>query len=225
MTITRSVLRFSVIGGLALSFSGAAFADSATLGGTTGPDSTNSVTTSNTWTNTVDNSNTVVILNASSQNSSTGAVSADGNTKVGNVASGAADNTNTTTTAVAIDNSGTGGLGGSTGGGSGSTGGSGNGTGGSGSATGGSGGSVLGASTGGMGSGSVATLPEVGASVPVDVSALRALYHAPVASVATPIPGRSNQRTFNVDAGSCRISKFARSSWHIPVQQSPRAIG
>jgi hypothetical protein len=42
---------------------------------------------------------------------------------------------------------------------------------------GGAGGGVLGASTGGLGSGSVATLPVTGPSSPIDVSALRAAWH------------------------------------------------
>lgn len=183
MTIARSVLRFSAIGTLALSLSGSAFASSATLDGTTGPDSNNTVSTTNTWTNTVTNDNSVTIVNANIQLASSGDAKASENTTVGDVASGDSANNNTTNTAVTIDNSGSGGSGGDNGGngGDGNTGGSGGSTGGAG----GSGGSVLGASTGGSGSG-VSTLPEVGASVPMDVSALRALYHVPVAALATP---------------------------------------
>lgn len=179
MTIARTALRFSAIGMLAIGISGAALADSATLDGTTGPNSHNTVVTVDNTTNTVDNHNSVTIINGNFQEASTGDASAKDNTTVGNVGSGDASNNNTTTTEVTIDNTGSG----TTGGSGGNTGGSGGNTGGSGGSTSGSGGSVLGASTGsGSGFGSGATLPAVGASIPVNVSALRTLFNPAAAT-------------------------------------------
>lgn len=123
------------------------------------------------------NTNVVSVFNESSQSSSTGGASAAKNTNVegAGVTSGDAQNSNVTTTTVTIDNAseGTGtGNGNGNGNGEGQNPGSGQSNG---SQTGGSGqgGNVLGASTGGAGGG-VAKLPKVGATNPIDVSALRA---------------------------------------------------
>jgi len=141
------------------------------------------------------------MANVNVQMATTGNASASENTTVGGVTTGDATNNATTSTVLNVNNTGTGGSGGgevvTPGGGSGSGGGLGGG-GGSvlGAATGGlGGGNVLGAATGGLGGGSVATLPDTGALNPIDVSALRALYHQPTTTkpvaVATATGGIS----------------------------------
>lgn len=193
---TTIIARLAGAGVLAAGLSTVALADTVSVS-TSGPDATSSVQISNSTTNTVSNHNTVEVVNMNSQDAVSGDVSANENTSVGSGGSGAASNNNVTATNVAISNSGIGSVSGSTGGGigngsgsggsggigngSGSTGGIGNGAGGLGGST---GGAVLGAATGGMGAGSVATLPEVGAKIPVDVSALRGLYNPTNAAAA-----------------------------------------
>ena len=171
--ITQLIARASVATIVSVGLTGVALADSVDLN-TTGPNSTNDVTVSNIQSSSVTNTNMVEVINANAQSAGSGNVDVSGNTTVGGgVGSGDASNTNATTTSVGIDN-GTSNVNVPTGGTGGATGGTTvpvttpAGT-----------GSVLGASIGGQGgaTASVATLPEVGASVPVDVSALRALYH------------------------------------------------
>jgi hypothetical protein len=156
---------------------GVASADSVTYTDT-GSNSNQQTTITNTNDSTVSTTSNVHVVNFNSQVAKSGAVEAKGDTTVGSVSSGNASNTNSTTTAVTVNSTATGGAGGSGGGTSG--GGKGGGTGGgsaSGPVGGLGGGSALGAATGGSGGGS-AVLPEVGASTPMDLSALRSLYTA-----------------------------------------------
>ena len=165
------VMRLTAAGTMAAMLGGVASADSITYSDT-GSGSSQQTTVNNTYDSDISNTNNVVIVNANNQTAGTGNVQADGNTSVeGGVESGNAGNNNLTTNTVSIDNPGAGGMGGGTGVGN-SNGGSG-----SGNVGGMGGGSALGASTGSMGAG-VATLPEVGASSPKDLSALRSLYRA-----------------------------------------------
>ncbi len=175
MKIMRLIGTTATVCAMTATFAGTALADTATVG-TTGPNSTNKITIDNSSSTSVHNTNNVVVVNASFQGAQSGDVSAKDNTSVGGLGSGNASNNNSTATTVAINNPSVAEV---TGGGSGgSTGGSGGTSGGSGQGAGGSGGSVLGASTvGGMGGGSVATLPVTGPSSFVDVSALRAAWH------------------------------------------------
>jgi hypothetical protein len=178
----NSIARVTAAGLMSAGLSGFALADSASMT-TTGPDSTNTITIDTTTSTTVTITNHVDVTNVNVQSAQSGDVAATDNTTVnGPIGSGNASNNNSTATSVNVDN---GGLGSSVApvvtGGSGNGGSTGTGAG-NGGPAGGSGGSVLGASTGGFGSGSVSSLPSVGASVPVDVSALRALYHPQVAS-------------------------------------------
>ncbi|MBW4061440.1 hypothetical protein HJC99_02620 [Candidatus Saccharibacteria bacterium] len=180
---TYLVTQISFAGLMSIGLAGVALADSVSLDAT-GPNSNNQVTIDNSVTTSTTNTNVVTVTNSNDQVAVSGDVGATNNTNVGGAGSGNATNNNSTSTSVTVDNGGNsvtptpppangGGMGAGSGSGTGS--GSGGGTGS------GSGGNVLGASTGGLG-GAAETLPAVGASVPMDVSALRALYH-PVAAV------------------------------------------
>lgn len=168
---THKVIRLVSAGAIATMLSGvasAATSDSTVTYTNTGSDSNQTTTITNTTESTVTNTNDIFILNVNSQQAETGKVEVQDNTAVeGAVGSGDATNTNTTATDVTVNNQAVGGAGGGGAGG-----------GGAGGATGGlGGGSALGAATGGMGGGA-AVLPEVGASTPMDLSALRSLYGA-----------------------------------------------
>lgn len=179
----------SVISMFSLTLSGVAAADSVAVT-TTGPGSTQTVSTSNVTKTDTTNKNDVSVANINIQDATTGSVSAKDNTSVtGGIGSGSATNKSTANTVVTIGNtsSSTPGEGGSTG-----TPGVGSGTvppglgGGTGAsepsgtnpAPGRGGGSVLGASTvePGLGGGQE-ILPVTGPIVPVDVSAIRAAWH------------------------------------------------
>jgi hypothetical protein len=180
MKSTRLIGAASISCGVALVLAGTALASDVSLD-TTGPQSIQEVKLQNSNQFNTTNLNFAHVVNDNSQQASTGSVTADDNTTVGGLSSGNAHNSNSADTSVSINNStplspgvgegacATCGQGASSQPQPGSTG---------------QGGSVLGASTGGMGGGSEAVLPEVGASVPVDVSALRAAWHAPVAPTA-----------------------------------------
>lgn len=155
----------------------------------TGANSSQSVVINDSSDVTTSNTSVVTVTNENSQQAATGDVVADGNTSVGGlVSSGDATNTNSTGTTVAVTNDpvtslptvGEGTSGGGAVGGTGTSNGAGTPVG--------RGGNVLGAATvGGLGGG-VAMLPVTGPSVPVDVSALRAAWHAqtpaPIATLA-----------------------------------------
>lgn len=156
----------------------------------TGPGSNNTVTVDTSNQVTVTNDNNVTVNNTNTQVATSGDATVSGNTTAGDATTGDATNTNTAKTTVEIDNQspccGQGG-----GGGNGQGGGQGSGQGG------GQGGSNIGAgaSSSGVGASSTSvgssTLPETGASQPIDVSALRNLLsHVsnPVASAAKPNP-------------------------------------
>ena len=172
MKLARLAITSAASGMLAVSLSSIALADDATLN-TTGPDSNNVVKIDNSSSVSETNNNDVTVVNVNSQEATSGDVSASKNTTVGGASSGNASNNNDTSTTVNINNpvENVGGVGGV--GGEGGAGGN--------QPAGGKGGSVLGASTGGMGAGE-ATLPEVGAKFPVDVSALRAAWHPQTAA-------------------------------------------
>ncbi len=175
MNIRRYITTVSVVSSLAFGFTGSAFADTITISDT-GADSTQKVEINNSSEMHVSNTNNVLVTNANFQEATSGNVEANKNTSIGgNVGSGEASNTNGAATTVAVSNDSTGVvLGGGAGG---AGGGAGGGTPGMG------GGSVQGAATvGGLGGGAV--LPEVGATFPVDVSALRAAWH-PQTNAAT----------------------------------------
>ena len=175
MNIRRYITTASVVSSLAFGFAGSAFADTITISGT-GADSTQKVEIDNSSDVIVTNTNDVHVVNANFQEAKSGNVEAEKNTSIGgNVGSGEASNTNGAATTVAVSNNSTSVVpGGGAGGGAG---------GGLGEGTPGMGGSVQGAATvGGLGGGAV--LPEVGATFPVDVSALRAAWH-PQTNAAT----------------------------------------
>jgi hypothetical protein len=185
MIIRRYITTASILGTMAFGFTGSAFADDVTIHGT-GADSTNKVEIDNSSTVEVSNKNDVNVANLNFQEAKTGKVQANENTSLGgSVGSGNASNDNGTGTTVALGNGSAAVTPVSTGGGNGGNGGT---TGGSGSVNPGSG-SVQGAATTNFGSGAGASvLPEVGASVPMDVSALRAAWQpqttAPAATLA-----------------------------------------
>lgn len=170
MKIRRYVNTASIMCSLAFGFTGSAFASISI--DTTGAGSTQKVIMNDTTNKTIVNRSLVEVLHANVQSAHSGDVSANKNTSVaGNVGSGDVANSNTATTKVVVTNEvvpvlpvgGSGNGGSTTGvvGGSGSS----------------NPGRVLGAaSVGGFGAGA-AMLPSVGASVPVDVSALRAAWH------------------------------------------------
>jgi hypothetical protein len=188
MRLMRFVSAVTASGMLSFALVGAASADSASLS-TTGPNSDNGVSISNTNTTNVTNTNNVQIVNANEQQASSGGVSAKSNTAVmGGLGSGSAVNNNTTNNTIAISNAAISPLPGTPGSGAGSpvsNPGSGAGSGaGAGSVSAGKG-AVLGASvTPGKGGGAApAVLPATGALVPVDVSALRNAWHNAQAAV------------------------------------------
>ncbi len=170
---------------LTVAGAGAAFADSGTIS-TTGPNSTNVITSSETNTVVVSNTNNVSVSNSNSQSGTSGAASVTGNTLGGSATSGGVTNTNTGFTTVSINNAAVGGLGGGSGTGSGGGNGSGSGAG-SGGVGGGTGAVTplgVGGSGSGLGSGSAEVLPSVGCSVVCDVAGLRGLYEPAKASSA-----------------------------------------
>jgi hypothetical protein len=176
MKLIQLVGAASAIGTISLALVGTASAD-ATLGGTTGPNSTQKVVTTATYSSTTNNANVISIINDNSQSAWSGGASAKDNTTVGNVGSGSASNVNTTNPTIAIENAAPGQPG--IGAGNGASGGQGGSVGGqTGSskpaAKPGQGGSVLGVSTV---AGNAAILPVTGPIDPVDVSALRAAWH------------------------------------------------
>jgi hypothetical protein len=162
---------------LALALSGAALASSGDISDT-GPSSTNTVTIDNNSHVDVDNHNNVTVNNNNTQSAYSGDASVSHNTTAGDANSGLAENNNSTTTTISIDNPGVGSsVDNSNPGGGGSN----------------VGGGSLGASSvesgsSGVGGGSLGvgggTLPETGASSPVDVSALRNLFNP---SQGTPL--------------------------------------
>ena len=178
MKSTRLIGTASIGCGVALLLAGTALASDVSLN-TTGPQSIQDIKLQSLNDLKTINFNFANVLNQNDQQASTGNVTADDNTTVGGLSSGTAHNSNSANSGISISNSAPvistpvqgapnfGGHGGSS------------------QLTGSTakGGSVLGASTAGQGGGS-AMLPEVGASVPVDVSALRAAWHAPVAPTA-----------------------------------------
>lgn len=165
------------IGVTSLVMCAGAMADSANLN-LTGPNSDQSVTVVSSATNTVKTNNTVTSGSENAQSASTGKVAASNNTSVGSGATGGAANTNTGQSNVTIGKTvvpeSTPGTGSAVvepstapSGGTGAV-----------AAPSGGQGSVLGASTapsGGTGGASI--LPVTGATVPVDVSAIRAAWH------------------------------------------------
>jgi hypothetical protein len=200
MNLRRYLAQASVAGVATLALAGVASAADTVSMSETGPNSTNQVTVNNVSTNTTTNTNSVVVINTNVQSATTGAVNASNNTSVGGpLSSGAATNNAIQSTVVTIGNTPAGGMGNGGGGGNGGNGGGGGltpggGNGGGGSANvGGRGGGVLGASTvGGMGAGDAATLPSVGASIPMDVSALRALYQPGTQAPTTEFSKKAN---------------------------------
>ena len=172
MTIKQHIGTASIVCSLAFGFTGTAFADVSI--NETGANSNQKVLMNNDSSVTVDSHSSVQVSNVNAQTTSSGEVVANKNTSIGgNVKSGDASNTNAAVTSVAVTNDAptVAPVGGSGNGGSSSPV----------SAVGGFGssnrGNVLGAATvGGFGAG-IATLPSVGATIPVDVSALRAAWH------------------------------------------------
>jgi len=157
-----------------LAFSGAAFADSANIS-TTGPSSSNTVTTDVSNNVNITNQDNVTVTNSNTQTAQTGDATVSYNTTAGAAMSGAASNANTVTTTIGTSSS-TAPCSCSVAMGGGS----------SNPSSPAAGSTTIGGSKGvGGGSGSVGTLPETGASVPVDVSALRNLFN-PV-SQTTPL--------------------------------------
>lgn len=205
MTILRYLTGASLAGVATLTLAGTAMASTVTYD-TTGPGSFQETKITNESSVKTTNDNDISVYNVNDQSARTGNVSANENTSVGPASSGNAENRSSTDTNISLNNSAAesctscctsccvtcesqsetsvGGQGG-------------------GSAVsvpvGGKGGGVLGASTtapvGGLGGGEVSTLPSVGASVPMDVSALRALYQpksdAPTTNLAKQSQGIS----------------------------------
>ncbi len=189
MKITRIVCTGLVTGVAAISFAGAAFADSNNADlGVTGPNSTNNVTINDANNYSLSNSNTIVVVNDSTQIGTSGSASADGNTNGGSANTGSVSNSNTTSTSININNGGGSGFQGCTigcvpvvpvtpvtnGGGVG-------------------GGSLP---SGGKGGG---MLPLTGPSNIVDVSALRALYQP--TSAEAPTQNNVLNKTQGIQAG------------------------
>lgn len=184
MNIRRYVTTASILGTMAFGFTGSAFAADVTIHDT-GADSTNKVEINDSSNVEISNKNDVNVVNLSFQEAKTGKVDANENTSLGgSVGSGNASNDNGTGTTVALGSGSASVTPVDNGGGNGGTGGNG---GGSGSTTPGSG-SVQGAATTNFGSGAGASvLPEVGASIPMDVSALRAAWQPQTAAPATTL--------------------------------------
>lgn len=166
MKITKFTLMTLMSGVVAVTLSGAALADSGTIT-TTGPGSQNDVQLTNKNEVTINNQNDIQVTNSNYQSAKTGSASVSGNTTAGDAMSGAATNNNNVMTLIGISPTKvpTGGQGG--GSGAGSTSGSTNGSAANNSR-------ATTKVTAGKGGG---LLPKTGATVPVNVSALRALYH------------------------------------------------
>ena len=192
MNLRRYLSTASVVVSLAFGFTGSAFADTISID-KTGANSTQKVVIDNTSEVTVTNVNHVQATTVNVQEATSGDVAANKNTSIsGKIGSGGASNSNAAVTTVAVSNGSgavlpVGGSGNGTGNGNGNGNGTGATVGGLGSATP-AGGNVLGAATTGGFGGGAAVLPSVGASVPVDVSALRAAWNtqtaAPTATLA-----------------------------------------
>ncbi len=190
MTIQRYLGTASIVATLAFGYTGSVFAADVSFD-TTGPNSDQQVVIDNTSQVTVHNTNNVTVSNTNSQQATTGNVNANKNTSVeGGLGSGNATNTNGTDTAVVVSNEtvpsvpGGGGNGGGTGG-----------NGGAGGSGGAGGGSVQGAATVGGFGGGEAVLPEVGATIPMDVSALRAAWHPQTNAAAANLAKNSRMFT------------------------------
>lgn len=219
-----------VIGVTSLVMSAGAMADSASLN-LTGPNSDQSVSVVSSATNTVTTNNTVTSASANVQSASTGKVSATNNTSVGSGASGGAGNMNagqsnvsigmpTPTPASAMPESTQGGTGSAvvqttaettTGG-----------TGGAAAVPSGGQGSVLGASTAPSGgTGGAAILPVTGATVPVDVAAMRAAWH-PTLTPENPTVVKSDNassRLMLIVASILSLTGAAWTGWRGYVKQ------
>lgn len=191
MKYVRFFATTAAAGGMVLASAGVALASDVSMTGT-GPGSNQLVTVEQLSETSTTNTNIITVTNQSAQQSQTGDVTVTGNTTAGGSTSGEAANSNTTSTTVVVGNPPVGGLGGDQ----------------PGDVTtpsdnnetvtmpaanmpaGGRGGNVLGAATmGGLGGGTV--LPEVGASEPVDVSALRAAWQPPSSATADRLANRS----------------------------------
>lgn len=182
MKSMRFVGTVSMALGLALPLAGTALATDATFN-TTGPSSDQSVTIENTVKVNSTNINVTAADNTNVQAADTGKFDAADNTSVTGGAGGSGAASNNTSTATTVSNTNA-----PAGNGQGVSGGLGSNPAPGGCNCNGKGGSVLGASTtSGSGGGSVATLPQVGASVPVDVSALRAAWHPQSAAPTTAL--------------------------------------
>lgn len=160
---------------LTLAGAGAAFADTGTIS-TTGPDSTNVISSHQTTTVTQVNVNSVSVSNTNVQLGVSGDAEVAHNTSAGSASSGNVTNANSTVTTVMVNNDAPSAVGGS-GSGSGDSNGSGSGAGSGGVGGQGSASSMdstssqgVGGSGAGVGGG---VLPEVGCSIVCDVSALR----------------------------------------------------
>jgi hypothetical protein len=94
-----------------LSLAGFAAASTVTIG-TTGADSNNQVDLTNDNTETTDNTNVVGVANFNGQGAVSGDINAEENTTVGDVETGAADNSNDVETSVSVSNAAAGGNGG-----------------------------------------------------------------------------------------------------------------
>lgn len=187
MILRRYIHTATIACSLTFGLTGSAFAAEDVSLSETGPGSVQAVEIDTTLKVTQSNTNIVQVTNENVQEATSGDVSATKNTTVGGeLGSGDAANINAVGTSVAVSNASISAL---------PVGGNGNNSGNVG-AVGGSGGAspvagggkVQGAAVGGFGGG-VAMLPEVGASVTVDVSALRAAWQpqssAPATAVAT----------------------------------------
>lgn len=182
MKLVRFAGAAGTAAGLTMALAGVASAADNVNINTTGPGSTQSVVINNSTQVSTSNTNVVHVSNENVQIAKTGDVQAGKNTSVsGSLNSGTASNANTVTTNVIVTNQPVGGLGNvpevktpptSSNGGT--------------QANNQTTGSVLGASTtGGRGAGAGQDmLPKVGASIPMDVSALRAAWQ-PQAEVPT----------------------------------------
>lgn len=184
MTIINIIGTTTTTAVLALAFTGVASADSTVTESTTGPNSNQMVEINNQTSVKTENVNEITITNTNVQSAQSGAVSASGNTAVGNLSSGDATNESVQSTDLVIgnaeatpdgaspspvDSAPTGSVAGV----------SSSSNGGVTPAPGmGGGGYVL--PTGGQGGGAI--LPVTGPSTPIDVSALRDAWQAPTAA-------------------------------------------
>lgn len=179
MKLMRQFVTASIVTGAMLLPVGGVLADNVSVD-SAGPNSSQDITINNSSSVVKAAVNTIEVTNANSQQATTGDVGAVDNTSVGDLNSGPAENSNGTTTTVAVDNQA------DVPGGNGAAGGSATSTGGTGAST----GSVLGSTTsaGGVGGAqTAATLPVTGSSQFVDVSALRAAWHATTGTPAAAV--------------------------------------